>query len=58
MSESTIHPLEYYARPGLMTDPGEHTSLFDGLPTEIPALCQVVRGTRDLYKRRALACAA
>ncbi len=48
MSESTIHPLEYYARPGLMTDPGEHASLLDGLPTEIPALCQVVRGTRDL----------
>jgi hypothetical protein len=27
-----------------MTDPGEHAHLFDGLPTEIPALCQVVQG--------------
>jgi len=44
MSESTIHALEYYARPGLMTDPGEHAGLFEGLPSEIPALCQVVQG--------------
>jgi hypothetical protein len=27
-----------------MTDPGEHAGLFEGLPTEIPALCQVVQG--------------
>ncbi|MFQ6100040.1 MAG: transglutaminase domain-containing protein [Anaerolineae bacterium] len=38
------NPLEYYARPGIMTDPGEHAELFNGLPAEIPALCQVVQG--------------
>lgn len=36
--------LEYYAHPGLMTDPGEHAGLLDDLPTEIPALCQAVQG--------------
>jgi hypothetical protein len=37
-------PLEYYACPELMTDPGEQARLLDGLPSEIPALCQVVQG--------------
>jgi hypothetical protein len=27
-----------------MTDPGEHAALFDGLPADVPALCQVVQG--------------
>jgi hypothetical protein len=44
MSESIAHPLTYYAHPGLMTDPGAHAALFEGLPTEIPALCQAVQG--------------
>jgi hypothetical protein len=44
MSESITRPLEYYALPGLMTDPGEHAALFEGLPSELPALCQVVQG--------------
>jgi hypothetical protein len=45
MARDTVtHPLEYYARPGLMTDPKEHARLFEGLPAEIPALCQVVQG--------------
>ncbi|HEC35459.1 MAG TPA: hypothetical protein ENI39_02870 [Anaerolineae bacterium] len=43
MPEPLVLPLEYYARPGLTTDPGEHARLFDGLPTEIPDLCQVVQ---------------
>gem|GEM_PF-71644 len=38
------NPLEYYARPGLMTDPKEHAELFEGLPTEISALSQTVQG--------------
>jgi hypothetical protein len=42
--ELTIQPLEYYTQPGFMTDRGEHADLFDGLPTGIPALCQVVQG--------------
>jgi len=37
-------PLEYYARPGWMTDPRGHADLFDGLPTDIPTLCRVVQG--------------
>jgi hypothetical protein len=44
MLEPTTHPLEYYAHPGLMTDPGEQVGLLEGLPPEIPALCQVVQG--------------
>jgi hypothetical protein len=43
MTEAT-QPLEYYASQGPITDPGEHADLFDGLPTEIPALCQAVQG--------------
>ncbi len=38
------HPLDYYATPGSMTDPGEHTHLFDGLPTQIEDLVEVVQG--------------
>ena len=44
MSEPITNPLEYYACPGPMTDPGEHAALFDGLPADVPALCQVVQG--------------
>ena len=42
--EPTSQPLEYYARPGFMTDPGDYRRLFDGLPTDIAALCHVVQG--------------
>jgi hypothetical protein len=38
-TKENVDVLEYYACPGLMTDPKEHAELFDGLPTEIPALC-------------------
>ncbi|HUX78026.1 MAG TPA: transglutaminase-like domain-containing protein [Anaerolineae bacterium] len=44
MSEATNNPMGYYAGPGLMTDAAGHADLFDGLPTEIPVLCQVVQG--------------
>jgi hypothetical protein len=37
-------PLEYYACSGPITDPGEYVGLFEGLPTGVPALCQVVQG--------------
>jgi hypothetical protein len=36
--------LEYYARPGAMTGPGEHAQMIDSLPTDIAALCRVVQG--------------
>ena len=35
--------LEYYAQPGPMTDAGKHTSLFEGLPEDIPSLCEVIQ---------------
>ena len=44
MSPSSTDPLAYYACPGLMTDPKEHAPLFEGLPTEIPLLVEVVQG--------------
>jgi hypothetical protein len=43
MAESTNNPLTYYAYPGLMTDPGEHSALLMGLPAELPALCGIVQ---------------
>ena len=36
--------LTYYAAPGLMTNPGRHASMFDGLPTDIASLCRIVQG--------------
>ncbi|MBM3134012.1 MAG: transglutaminase domain-containing protein [Chloroflexi bacterium] len=44
MVDSTLDPLEYYTRPGLMTDAQEQASLLAGLPTDVAALCQVVQG--------------
>jgi len=44
MSISIPDPLDYYARPGLMTDPKEYDGLLEDLPTEIPALRDLVQG--------------
>lgn len=33
--------LEYYASHSKFTDPGEHASLYDGLPTSTPELCDI-----------------
>ena len=52
MPESTTNPLDYYAHHGPITDPGEHTALFDDLPSTIPALCEVVQ---DLMVHRSFA---
>src|SRR5512146_3248014 len=35
---------EFYSTPGMITDSHEYGALFDGLPTGIPALCEVVQG--------------
>jgi len=35
---------DYYTAYGIMTDPGEHVSLYQDLPSEIPKLCKVVQG--------------
>lgn len=39
-----MNVLEYYSTPGVMSSPGEHTALFDGLPRDIGALCRVLHG--------------
>ena len=44
MPQIANDPLEYYAHPGLFTDPREQAEMFKGLPTTIPELCQVVQG--------------
>ncbi len=36
-------PLSFYSTSGPMTDPCEHGDLFDGLPTDIGELCQIVQ---------------
>ena len=44
VEEARSEELRYYAQPGPMTDPRQHAHLLDSLPTEIPALCKVIRG--------------
>src|SRR5438067_678529 len=44
MLDPVAGPLDYYARPGVMTDPGAHSDLFETLPTSLSALCEVVQG--------------
>jgi hypothetical protein len=34
---------EFYTHPGPMTDPGEQAGLFNDLPADIPALCELVQ---------------
>jgi hypothetical protein len=36
--------LTYYSQQGSVSDPGEHTHLFEDLPTSIADLVQLVRG--------------
>jgi len=40
----TNHPLDFYAQPSFMTNPGAHADLFSELPDDIPRLCKVVQG--------------
>jgi hypothetical protein len=44
MSEPTADPLAYYATHGPLTDPGEGAWLFEGLPHDVGALCEIVQG--------------
>ena len=39
-----LTPLQYYSRPGRMTDPGNEARMFADLPLEVPALRDVVQG--------------
>ena len=38
------YPLNFYAQPSFMTNPGVHADLFSELPDDIPSLCKVVQG--------------
>jgi len=40
----TTDPLQYYTTHSVMTDPAEYRHLFNGLPADIPALCEIVQG--------------
>jgi hypothetical protein len=44
MMVSTTNPLDFYARPSFMTDPGAHADQFSKLPDDISALCKVIQG--------------
>jgi hypothetical protein len=39
-----VESVAFYTRQSPITDPGRHRALFDGLPTDLPSLCGVVRG--------------
>jgi hypothetical protein len=36
--------LEFFATPGLLTDPGRRSALLAALPHDVPALCRIVQG--------------
>jgi hypothetical protein len=38
------NPIDYYATPGPLTEPGRYGVLLDGLPSDIPALVRLVQG--------------
>ena len=38
-----MDPLTFYAKPGPMTEPGEHASLLDNLPDDLASLCRIVQ---------------
>jgi len=40
----TTESIRYYATQGLITEPGEHGALFDGLPDDVPSLCRIAQG--------------
>ena len=37
-------PLAFYTSHGSISDPGEHASLFDGIPDDIASICRAVQG--------------
>jgi len=44
VSQLRVDVLEYYATPGEVTDPGQHARCLDVLPSEIPALSEIMQG--------------
>jgi len=39
----SMDPLAFYSKPGMMTDPGKHAYLLEGLPDDMVSLCSVVQ---------------
>jgi len=39
-----MDPIQFYSTTGIMTEPGQYTSAFEDLPTDIASLCEVVQG--------------
>ncbi len=44
MSISTEDGFAYYAKHGIITDPGSFTGLFENLPSDISQLCRIIQG--------------
>jgi len=42
--EASVDPLAYYARHGVVTDPGPHADLFDDLPDDVDGLVTTIQG--------------
>lgn len=46
MENTLQNILSYYSEHGVMTDPGPHGTLFDHLPADIQALCEIIQGVQ------------
>ena len=44
MSISTDNEFAYYAKQGIISDPGSFTGLFENLPSDISQLCRIIQG--------------
>ncbi len=42
--DNPLNPLDFYARQGQISDPGPYANRFDDLPTDLPAIIQVIQG--------------
>src|SRR4051794_40037837 len=54
MAAEPISPSTYYAQQSFMTDPRGQADLFLDLPTDIPALRNIIRGLMIHYRNEAL----
>jgi hypothetical protein len=44
MNTMLLNPQSFYAAHGQISDPGDYAALFDGLPTDVPGMVQVIQG--------------
>ena len=50
VAENSCETLRFYATQSIVTDPGRHACLYEGLPHDIPGLCAVAQGlTLHIY---------